>query len=1027
MQSLPKPSGWITAYRGTPVEISDDESSFSPKRRKLSDLVAERHKSRVKGSTTSSSAHISNSDHELSDVDIIDLTETVSPASRANPSPLVPIPRQQHHHHNGHSSRAVLTPQPTLVASDDELLLSDSDDDSVKTSNGEMGGGLKRLKRSSHSIQQQELRKEPVRKRVEEMKVEVKRPATRSRPSVALFGRLGMIGHDGDDEEEEEDAWSDDNEGDDGDDYEDMSLKFERVFSAVERIASALQSELARCASKTTTASSTSQQSTEKKPLKAVISQPRSLARDLKDYQLVGLNWLRILHLRSLNGILADEMGLGKTIQTIALLAWLQEMRQQYIAEKASDLKSEALKTSTTSRSATSTAATSTSATSTSAPLLPPLHDSSRDHSHFSDAHNDWPTLIVAPASTIENWKRELHTWAPGLRVLVFHGSQFEREEMKDSIKIQWRRHHAHSFDVIISTYQLVGGKHDSGFFKNALRFNYLVVDEAQMLKGKNTARYTQLMQIRAVHRLMLTGTPLQNNLDELQALLGFLMPTLFGKLLEVSLLRELTELSKQGKKVTESEYVLKLKKLLAPFVLRRLKSQVGLGLLPKIYHTISVQPTDIQRRLNQQLFEMTSASLRQSALGSSSFTEDSPTNTTATPTTTTSSTTSTANMSPIDLDSEDSIDATTIQDEDLSSSSATASTIISTTIATPTIDNNTDNYHYHDNENTSSVVPSTTMSTTGNSESNLAVANVLMQLRKSANHPIFVRAFYSTSQIKEMAKVLFDRKHKSFRSYSLSEIETDLELTSDWILHQLALQYPASLKHLVLSQEQLFETSGKFQVLSELLPRLQQESHRVVLFSQFTMVLDVLEQLLQQKLNMGYKRLDGSTSVADRQTIMDEFNENVDNEYFIFLASTLAGGLGVNLTSADTVIFFDISFNPHVDKQAEDRCHRLGQGKQVTIYRLIVPGTIEEHMHRMATAKTELNDIMLNEGSYADQEACDETDGAEVAEIDDDEGLGNNKKKKKKVDKQRLTNAKKVEMLFMKQVALSMTVSQET
>lgn len=109
------------------------------------------------------------------------------------------------------------------------------------------------------------------------------------------------------------------------------------------------------------------------------------------------------------------------------------------------------------------------------------------------------------------------------------------------------------------------------------------------------------------------------------------------------------------------------------------------------------------------------------------------------------------------------------------------------------------------------------------------------------------------------------------------------------------------------------------------------------------------------------YVRLDGNTPVAQRQILIDRFNEDPDN-LFVFLLSTRAGGVGINLTSADTVIFYDIAFNPQVDRQAEDRCHRLGQDKPVTIYKMICTDSVDQHMLRMADRKAQLNDVMLEE-----------------------------------------------------------------
>lgn len=124
------------------------------------------------------------------------------------------------------------------------------------------------------------------------------------------------------------------------------------------------------------------------------------------------------------------------------------------------------------------------------------------------------------------------------------------------------------------------------------------------------------------------------------------------------------------------------------------------------------------------------------------------------------------------------------------------------------------------------------------------------------------------------------------------------------------------------LGNHQICE-SGKFHLLDDLLEKMRERDDRVLIFTQFTMVLDIMEQYLRIRGHK-YLRLDGSTPVQERQSMIDLYNN--DDSYFIFILSTRAGGLGINLTAANTVILHDLDFNPYNDKQAEDRCHRVGQ-----------------------------------------------------------------------------------------------------
>lgn len=162
---------------------------------------------------------------------------------------------------------------------------------------------------------------------------------------------------------------------------------------------------------------------------------------------------------------------------------------------------------------------------------------------------------------------------------------------------------------------------------------------------------------------------------------------------------------------------------------------------------------------------------------------------------------------------------------------------------------------------------------------------------------------------------------------------------------------------------DEVLVDSGKFRYLDNLLPKLKNDGHRVLIFSQFTMMLDVMEKYMGIRKHK-YLRLDGQTPTVERQEMINEYNS--DPQLFVFLLSTKAGGLGINLTAADTVIIHDIDFNPYNDKQAEDRSHRMGQTKPVTIYKLISESTIEEGMLHVANEKLQLEkDVTTEEGLF--------------------------------------------------------------
>merc|ERR1711871_1913021 len=164
-------------------------------------------------------------------------------------------------------------------------------------------------------------------------------------------------------------------------------------------------------------------------------------------------------------------------------------------------------------------------------------------------------------------------------------------------------------------------------------------------------------------------------------------------------------------------------------------------------------------------------------------------------------------------------------------------------------------------------------------------------------------------------------------------------------------------------ADDDLIRSSGKFELLDRMLPKLKAAGHRVLLFSQMTQVMTILERFFDYRKFM-YLRLDGGTSSEEREKRMYMFNDP-DSPYFIFLLSTRAGGLGLNLATADTVIIFDSDWNPMMDAQAQDRAHRIGQRNEVRVFRLITTSPIEERILARATDKKNLNSLAVEAGQF--------------------------------------------------------------
>ncbi|KAG5322249.1 SMRCD regulator, partial [Pseudoatta argentina] len=562
----------------------------------------------------------------------------------------------------------------------------------------------------------------------------------------------------------------------------------------------------------------------------SITQQPTALSSNLTlaPYQIVGLNWLAILHAQNVNGILADEMGLGKTIQVIAFLTYLKEA--ELLDEK------------------------------------------------------DGPHLIVVPSSTMENWMDELERWSPSLKVVQYYGSQEERKEMR----MGWRNGDLDDVDVLLTTYSLICSTPEERRLFRVMPLNYVVFDEAHMLKNMSSVRYENLVRINAKRRILLTGTPLQNNLLELMSLLIFVMPSLFaGKQADLKSLFSKNPKAPSDKKngeqpMFEREQVKNAKEIMRPFVLRRLKVEVLRDLPYKKDEIIRCTLIEKQQSMYNKLVAQFSA------------------------------------------------EASEITD----------------------------------------------VNGTG----------MMMQLRKLANHPLLIRDYYDENKLNAIASRL--AKEPGYKQKNPEYVFEDLIWTSDYQINQLTRIYK-SIAGFGLPQE-LISEAGKLKELDKILPQLKTDSHRVLIFSQFTMVLDILEEYLtirgqtflrfviinyycgcmlsqinSNEFNIEI-RLDGSTPVTERQTLINKYTE--DPSIFIFLLSTRAGGLGINLTAADTVILHDIDFNPYNDKQAEDRCHRVGQKKPVSIIRLLSEGTIEEGMYEIAQEKLHLEQQItgvITEGKY--------------------------------------------------------------
>lgn len=519
----------------------------------------------------------------------------------------------------------------------------------------------------------------------------------------------------------------------------------------------------------------------------------------LKDYQVVGINWLSLLFEKNLSCILADDMGLGKTCQVVSFLAHLKETKVK------------------------------------------------------------GPHLIVVPASTLENWLREFQVFCPQLQVMPYYAEQKGRELVREEI---WAKIAEDKVDVIVTTYGMAKRKLETSFLRK-LRPVVCVYDEGHLLKNSQSEAYRQLMRIGSQFRLLLTGTPLQNNLNELVSLLGFILPSVFQEHSE-----DLQYIFSHKAKTTDDSHaallsvqrIARAKAMMTPFVLRRKKHQV-----------LKHLPTKTRR---VEYCELTSS---QSEI-----------------------------------------------------------------------------YETHKHKALKIIKDRAAGVKVGNESS-----NIMMSLRKASLHPLLFRRLYTDSKLKKMSKACLGEPE--FRESNLTFVYEDMEVMTDWELHRFCGTYPNTMSSYVLDPDACLD-SGKIIALTALLKAYVANGDRVLVFSQFVMVLNLLEPLLD-RLNMPFSRLDGDTQISTRQPLIDEFT-NSDPPIPVFLLSTKAGGAGINLACANKVVIFDSSFNPQDDIQAENRAHRVGQKREVEVVRLVTKGTVEEQILALGETKVALDERVAGAGS---------------------------------------------------------------
>ncbi|KAL2024633.1 hypothetical protein VTK56DRAFT_6834 [Thermocarpiscus australiensis] len=512
---------------------------------------------------------------------------------------------------------------------------------------------------------------------------------------------------------------------------------------------------------------------------------PVAIKAELRSYQQEGVNWLHFLNKYHLHGILCDDMGLGKTLQTICIVASDHHQRAEEFAK-------------------------------TGAPEVRRL-----------------PSLVVCPPTLSGHWQQEIRTYAPFLSVTAYVGPPAERKAMKDSLD---------RTDIVITSYDVC--RNDIEVIEK-YNWNYVVLDEGHLIKNPRAKITMAVKRLISNHRLILTGTPIQNNVLELWSLFDFLMPGFLGA--------EKVFLDRFAKPIANSRYskasskeqeagalaIEALHKQVLPFLLRRLKEEVLDDLPPKILQNYYCDLSDLQRKLFEDFTKREGKKLAEEA-------------------------------------------------------------------------------------------------GRDDKEAKQHIFQALQYMRKLCNSPALV----------------MKPGHKAY------------EDTQKFLAKQnTSLEDPAHAPKLTALRDLLIDCGIGAEGQDSSDPLYAPiKPHRALIFCQMKEMLDMVQNTVLKSMlpSVQYLRLDGSVEANRRQDIVNKFNS--DPSYDVLLLTTSVGGLGLNLTGADTVIFVEHDWNPQKDLQAMDRAHRIGQKKVVNVYRLITRGTLEEKILSLQRFKIDVASTVVNQ-----------------------------------------------------------------
>lgn len=563
------------------------------------------------------------------------------------------------------------------------------------------------------------------------------------------------------------------------------------------------------------------------------------------------------------------------------------------------------------------------------------------------------PFLIAAPLSTTSNWVDEFKRWTPSVPVVLYHGTKQDREEIRNK---RLRNPGGRDFPVICTSYEIC--MNDRKFLAH-YGWKYIIIDEGHRIKNLNCRLIRELQSYQSANRLLITGTPLQNNLAELWSLLHFLMPEIFDKLesfeswFDFSAVKERNGYEQILSESRKKTLVTSLHAILKPFLLRRIKADVEHNMPKKREYVLYAPLTAEQRELYQEILHGNSRTYLEEKVVEVLSRNVSGANT---PTSARSVGSKRKRKATHGISHPLTPNKSSKSSRASTPATETRSSMRNARIKKPkTYEEVSDTAYFKqleaesqsgvESEDDSSDEPEhkrlATLAMAKKFIAQKKLQNPIMQLRLCCNSP-----------------------HNFYDPFSA----LDSTANGDDSDHELDYSI-------------LITASGKMALLDRLLGALlsSPENHKILIFSQFKTQLDLLALYLENVRNLSVCRIDGGVAQVDRAEQIRTFNSDPDAR--VFLLSTRSGGQGINLASADTVVLFDSDWNPQQDLQAQDRAHRIGQRRNVIVYRLASRNTVEEMLLEKADGKRRLEKLVIQKGRFQN-----ETKRQKEEDVDDDE-----------------------------------------